>query len=1047
MVPVGAQSPPPDQEHMTIRARSILPLALCASAAIVLNSCHDPTAPKDPPFDQTASALLNAAGAVVVSRDSMRGWAFYDDQNGLPCTDATLCGLVQGPAATPSGSGSAELTAYSALDGPALILADYGGTRFDRITQLRYSTYRQSHDAGNNLAIALQFNVDYDLEDQNRSWQGRLVFEPYQGVGGNVAGAIWTSWDAKAGRWWGTKASVPANGVATTNPCVQATPCTWSQLLARYPNVGVHAVYGAVVLKAGSGWSNFRGNVDSLAIGVDGVSTVFDFELSTTPPTARLRTRIGRGVVGAHLPLDSSYGLGSTVAYAFAVEPGHDSLVVIVDGEFAPSSGVLTMDQPHTLEAEADSVYTIEQLSPDGAAIATRVSDLLTSGDKRSAYQNIIQSLADRLQAGANIDSLQREAEIAWGLTADPVRDSAALSAVDEALNGYTVRLEPTEWGATMVSLEAPSGTQNESERRDWSSHLNAQSKSVRVPTSTMVSRGTLDPDEEVSPRQPTVFVYVNGIKTDEVSEDGTGAAFTALRLKSLITTSSRFKVPFFRVEHVLNKRAELQLAEWDAAHPCVKVSMAQQWLHGPFRKALRYHRCMEARNEVGFTTLDLVEAATARIQLILHLSSTNPDVPLIADRIRADRARGENVIMVGHSEGTLLIAQAVRALPALDGHPVQVANSCVASLSLGTPADRNTFGLDREYNTGFIVEGDVILVTGPTGWDIIHTPLMDRMQAILNEHPDSVAKLLYGIRLGPRMHSIDKSYLGDSVARAEVLSRLTSLHKECVQQTLTVTPPSQTVRAGDEFSFVPHLYNQNGRELFGRTIDDGPGNFTPLGNFSYRAHIPRDPRYGAQSIDVSTPYLYQEAEVTVPLVPVAGASLTEKDSSWWAMIGASNGGLDDPPLGFEQGPGGSWDGAPGSCGTTVTINGRMGPGGQSYGVFELRCMRLFTVTYGVVTDPEVAPQVDHFETRFHGSSEEMLDPRQMTVACGPEICLDSIEVVAIDRYRESVGTSGRLVSGQSSAPSAPVTAQISRSSDRADQISRRSFPKKRNRR
>ena len=54
---------------------------------------------------------------------------------------------------------------------------------------------------------------------------------------------------------------------------MQATPCTWSQLLTAFPNVGIHGTYGAVVLKAGSGWTGFRGNVDNVTIGIDGANT------------------------------------------------------------------------------------------------------------------------------------------------------------------------------------------------------------------------------------------------------------------------------------------------------------------------------------------------------------------------------------------------------------------------------------------------------------------------------------------------------------------------------------------------------------------------------------------------------------------------------------------------------------------------------------------------------------------------------------------------------------------------------------------------------
>lgn len=180
----------------------------------------------------------------------MQGWAFYDDQQGTACSDANACRMVSGPDGQPAGQGSAELAITTSSDGKALILAGFQGMRFDQITELRYATYRQTTDPGNNLAIALQFNADFDLNDAATGYQGRLVFEPYQGVGGNVQQNTWQEWDAKAGKWWGTRATVSKSNVSTPNPCVQATPCTWSQLLSAFPSVGVHTTYGAVILVA-----------------------------------------------------------------------------------------------------------------------------------------------------------------------------------------------------------------------------------------------------------------------------------------------------------------------------------------------------------------------------------------------------------------------------------------------------------------------------------------------------------------------------------------------------------------------------------------------------------------------------------------------------------------------------------------------------------------------------------------------------------------------------------------------------------------------------
>lgn len=241
-------------------------------------ACREIVAPEGVRAVSETASLINPAGRVVIHASDMKSWVFYNDQNGTACSGSN-CKLVDGPAGQPAGSGSAELAVAATTEGRALILPDYNGIRFDRLTSLRYSTYRQTSDAGNNLAISLQFNVDYDLGDVTTSYQGRIVFEPYMGVGGNVPTGTWQSWDTKVGRWWGTRTTVKVNNATVQNRCVQSTPCTWTQLLAAFPRLGVHNVYGALVLKAGSGWTNFRGNIDNLTVGVDSVETTFDFDL------------------------------------------------------------------------------------------------------------------------------------------------------------------------------------------------------------------------------------------------------------------------------------------------------------------------------------------------------------------------------------------------------------------------------------------------------------------------------------------------------------------------------------------------------------------------------------------------------------------------------------------------------------------------------------------------------------------------------------------------------------------------------------------------
>ena len=218
-----------------------------------------------------SSAAL--ADTFVVTPTQTFGWTFAQEG-----TTAGGTAFVDGPGTPPMGTGSAQLTAPLPTDGPILFKADYQGTKFVDITALQYSTYRTSPPTGP-LAIALQFNVDSDLTDANTSFQGRLVFEPHL-TPATVNTGAWQTWDTLQGKWWGTGAPIPTRPFAQL--CPQSNPCTWAQVTANWPNGGIHAVQGAVIFKAGSGWAGFDGNVDAFTIAANGSTDTYDFNLHST---------------------------------------------------------------------------------------------------------------------------------------------------------------------------------------------------------------------------------------------------------------------------------------------------------------------------------------------------------------------------------------------------------------------------------------------------------------------------------------------------------------------------------------------------------------------------------------------------------------------------------------------------------------------------------------------------------------------------------------------------------------------------------------------
>ncbi len=173
--------------------------------------------------------------------------------------------FVAGPGDPPIGSGSAEISISAVGDG--FVLAGFvglGGTLLADIEALSYSTYRTTGNSA--WALSLQFAADYN---GTGAWQGRLVFEPHYTE--TVNANEWQTWDTLTqGKWWGT-------GGDGAVQCPINAPCTWSEVLVKWPEIEIRDDGGPIVFKAGSGWGEFRGNVDGFSRTIAGDTKTYDF--------------------------------------------------------------------------------------------------------------------------------------------------------------------------------------------------------------------------------------------------------------------------------------------------------------------------------------------------------------------------------------------------------------------------------------------------------------------------------------------------------------------------------------------------------------------------------------------------------------------------------------------------------------------------------------------------------------------------------------------------------------------------------------------------
>lgn len=156
------------------------------------------------------------------------------------------------------------------------------------IDQLKYTAYV---DSSGGSGVSLQLGIDFN--EGYQGWQGRLVYVP--SATQNVQLDTWKTWDALddaagsgAGSWFFTQhAKTVANG-GSGGLCPPSNKCTWTEVLARFPDIRIHPIggdqnngagLGFVGFKVGSGEGSVDANVDGWLIEVknNGITT-FDFE-------------------------------------------------------------------------------------------------------------------------------------------------------------------------------------------------------------------------------------------------------------------------------------------------------------------------------------------------------------------------------------------------------------------------------------------------------------------------------------------------------------------------------------------------------------------------------------------------------------------------------------------------------------------------------------------------------------------------------------------------------------------------------------------------
>ncbi|MCW5877069.1 MAG: sortase [Anaerolineales bacterium] len=300
-----------------------------------------------PSFDAQAAPSTAINNHVV--QLSSPDWVIVQETAGVG-----TAGFMAGPATPPIGSGSFNVQLNDGGVGIALIAQKYGGTKLDDIATLTYSTYTNS----STQAISFQINYDPDLTTVEATWYGRLVYEPY--LNGSVTTNTWQTWDminGGNGLWWATGAPVNVT-------CPISSPCTWDDLIATWPDIGVRNDFNtAILFKAGAGWNGFNGNVDNFTFEIAGGDTdIYDFEPEVQcTTTCYVDTVNGDNAFGGSTPASAKKTIQAAMAQVSVggtihVAPGtyHENVVINKNGisligAVALNPGVTVNPSTHTI--------------------------------------------------------------------------------------------------------------------------------------------------------------------------------------------------------------------------------------------------------------------------------------------------------------------------------------------------------------------------------------------------------------------------------------------------------------------------------------------------------------------------------------------------------------------------------------------------------------------------------------------------------------------------------------------------------------------------
>jgi parallel beta-helix repeat protein len=301
------------------------------------------------------NTITPATTVITVTPVITNGW-FYITETVGPGTGLLPFDIVLPPPDPTLGAASARLVITNVNWRHMYLSPNFTGTRLSDITVFEY---RLRIPSASPQLPYINIGWDDDVTDGNTGFRGRLVYSLP-----SLPADAWHIVDARndpTPRWYTT--------LPGATQCTNVTPCTFTDLVAAYPNAAIHpntlsgVPLGFIGIRVGGTGSTGTGYADGLRVGVGSQITLFDFE-AAPPTTVTLTANPTTTVVGNNVLLTATV----TIANG---DPAADGTVVSFTtslGSILPVTattvgGVVTATLNSTVAGVATVTATVNGLS------------------------------------------------------------------------------------------------------------------------------------------------------------------------------------------------------------------------------------------------------------------------------------------------------------------------------------------------------------------------------------------------------------------------------------------------------------------------------------------------------------------------------------------------------------------------------------------------------------------------------------------------------------------------------------------------------------